>query len=197
MGREIRGIREADGAAVGLHLESAHLDVRGAVRARLPRTAVAVRADGELLVIESPELPDALRVRLPTGQAERWVAAILKPAPTLADKLGTARVASVYVEGEPPAEVAAALSGLRREPLDAADVAVVTVASGVDLDAVPALLGDVDVPVWIVHGKSGSPAPSGDEVRAVLRAAGLRDLKVTAISEAWSATQYRRSDPRA
>ena len=47
-------------------------------------------------------------------------------------------------------------------------------------------------PIWIVHGK-GPRAPFGEgPVRRLMREAGYRDTKVSAVSDDLSATRYSR-----
>lgn len=68
-------------------LESDDLILRGRVKARIPRAALAhARVDGPDLVIDAPGGP--LRLSLGAVEAGRWLTALSKPAPTLPDKLG-------------------------------------------------------------------------------------------------------------
>ena len=49
----------------------------------------------------------------------------------------------------------------------------------------------ISAQVWIVHGKGReATAPGDNAVREVLRSAGWRDTKVSAIGGTWSATRY-------
>ncbi len=72
---------------VSLYLDARELEVRGAFRATIPLArANDVRADGPVLRVRIDG--DDLAFELGVDGARRWAAAIAKPAPALARKLG-------------------------------------------------------------------------------------------------------------
>jgi hypothetical protein len=74
-----------------------------------------------------------------------------------------------------------------------ADVVVVVVHSDAELESLPVWFRECGIAshVWVVHGKGRtSSAPGDNAVRAVLRGAGWRDTKVSAVADDWSATRY-------
>ncbi|MFD4422873.1 hypothetical protein ACFWN7_15410 [Agromyces sp. NPDC058484] len=194
MGRQAKAIwiGEHGGAAVTLHLESAELQISGERRARVARSAwsqVEV-ADGVVSFVAEGR---TYRFRL--GAAARaWADALMKPPPSLAEKLGVAHDETVAVRGElPRPELEEALADAARLPPWEADVVVVVVRGDAELAALPVWLGECGIAtqVWVVHGKGRESAAPGDNaVRDVMRSAGWRDTKVSAIGGAWSATRY-------
>jgi hypothetical protein len=194
MGRQskatwIDGGKRAD---VTLHLEAAGLQVRGERRADIPRGAWSrVEAEGGMVSFEA----DDRVYRFELGAAASvWAKALNAPLPSLAEKLGTTEGGSVAVHGDiPVTDLEAALADAARVPPWEADLLLVTVRTEPELDALPAWLRECGAssPVWIVHGKGRATTAPGDAaVRLVMRAAGYRDTKVSAIADEWSATRY-------
>jgi hypothetical protein len=194
MGRLARGTW-IDGdarAEVTLHLEAAGLQVRGERRADVPRRSWShVVAEGSVVSFDA----DGRVYRFDLGRdAPQWARALKTPPPTLAEKLGTAGGESVAVRGAiPVAGLDEALADAPRLAPWEADVVLVVVRSAGELAALPVWLREcgVTAPVWIVHGKGRTAtAPRDSAVRDVMRAAGYRDTKVSAIADVWSATRY-------
>jgi hypothetical protein len=194
MGRQAKAtwIGDDGGAAVTLHLESSGLLISGERRARVPRTALTQVevAEGVISFIADGDL---YRFRLGAA-ASAWANALLSTPPSLAEKLGVAHGESVAVRGELPLpELHAALADAPRVAPWEAEVVVVVVRTEGELGALPVWFRECGIAthVWIVHGKGReSTAPGDTAVREVLRAAGWRDTKVSAVGEAWSATRY-------
>jgi hypothetical protein len=194
MGRQAKAtwIGEHGGAAVTLHLESAGLQISGERRARVPRDAWShvEAADG---VVSFTAHGDTYRFRLGPA-APAWAEALVTPPPSLAEKLGVAHGETVAVRGELPLpELAEALADAARVAPWEAEVVVVVVRTDDELEALPEWFREsgITTHVWIVHGKGReSTAPGDNAVRAVLRSAGWRDTKVSAIGDTWSATRY-------
>jgi hypothetical protein len=191
MGREARcaaswGPRSGQ---VTVHLDSAELVVRGAFRARAPLPSLRdVRVAADTLHFRTGE-DDVALVLGPA--APRWAAAIAKPPPSLAAKLGITAGTRILVEGEIDDDVlAAALAvGLLADG-DGTDLIVARIAS-----EHRALL-ERRIPMWVVYTK-GKRAPLGETaVRAMLRERGLMDLKVASVSPALTALQFARTAPR-
>lgn len=194
MGRQSKAtwIGEHGGAAVTLHLEPAGLQISGERRAQVPRDAWShvEAADG---VVSFEAHGDTYRFRLGPA-ASAWAQALVTPPPSLAEKLGVAHGETVAVRGELPAlELDEALADAARVAPWEADAVVVVVRTEAELESLPVWFRECGIAtnVWIVHGKGReSTAPGDNVVRAVLRAAGWRDTKVSAISDTWSATRY-------
>ena len=192
MGRESDawlGYGGASGAGKIL-LESTEIILRGAVRARIPRSAITSFAqDGDDLVICTPQ--GELRARLGAKETPRWIAALAKPAPTLAAKLG--------LSGETPAQV---LGDVTDPPLQDALAGCITTRSNVliaelndtaSLDAVLSLLTNPSLTTFwgvTVKGKA-SPLPEAT-LRSRLRDAGFIDTKSCSVSQTRSATRFQR-----
>lgn len=197
MGREARcaaswGARSGEVTAL---LESTELIVRGAFRARAPLASLRdVRADGDTLRFRAGDEDVALRLG---RAAARWAAALAKPPPSLAAKLGITAATRVLVAG----------------PLDddalAAAVAAGTRSGAHDPDLIVARVDDADtlariaqehrealdrrVPLWVVYVK-GKHGPLGERaVRTLLRERGLTDLKVASVSTALTALLFART----
>lgn len=183
---------------VTLHLDGQALQIRGVLRRDVPRSALRdiVEQEGVLSFAWTRPAGEAETVRLDLGgAASRWAALLAKPAPTLREKLGIRAGEGVFVVGTMPPLVEAATDGCRTDLGGAAQV-VATVRTSADLNTLLHWLraDEVALPVWVVHGKVGSSAPGGDAVRGEFRAAGYRDVKITAVSDSWSATSYRLMD---
>jgi hypothetical protein len=194
MGRQAKAtwIGEHGGAAVTLHLESAGLHISGERRARVPRTAWSqVQADDGIVSFVAHG--DTYRFRLGAA-APAWAEALVTPPPSLAEKLGVAHGGTVAVSGELPLpELEDALADAARVAPWEADVVVVVVRTDEELESLPVWLGECGIVThaWVVHGKGrDSTAPGDNAVRAVMRSAGWRDTKVSAVGDEWSATRY-------
>jgi hypothetical protein len=196
MGRQAKAfwIEAGQRTAVTLHLESDSLEVSGGRRAKVSRSQCRrVDAVDGVMVFEAGG--DSFRFELGAA-ASAWAKALATPAPTLAEKLGVTHGETVAVRGElPVAALTEALSDSARLAPWEASVVVAVVRTEAELDSLPDWLPECGVvaPVWIVHGKGrASTAPGDNAVRTVMRAAGFRDTKVSAIGGSWSATRYSR-----
>jgi hypothetical protein len=194
MGRQAKAtwIGEDGAAAVTLHLESTGLQISGERRGSVPRTAwsqVEV-TDGVVSFVADG---DTYRFRLGAA-ASAWAKALVTTPPSLAEKLGVAHGEAVAVRGELPLpELESALADAPRVAPWEAAVVVVVVRTESELEALPVWFRECGIAthVWIVHGKGREATAPGDTtVRDVLRSAGWRDTKVSAVGPAWSATRY-------
>ncbi|HEV3089207.1 MAG TPA: hypothetical protein VGX96_18525 [Candidatus Elarobacter sp.] len=180
---------------VTVHLDSAELSARGAFRARTQLTALRdVRVDGDMLRMRAGD--DAIELVLGCAAAARWAAALAKPAPTLAAKLGIAPGTPVLVDGAVDDE-ALAEALLLAMPAGKRDAEMV-VARVDDIGALARLATvhrarlERGVPLWVVYTK-GKGAPLGETVViALLRERGLVDLKVASVSPALTALKFVR-----
>lgn len=169
-------------------LESAEIILRGEVHLRLPRSSTTdVKADGGTLVLTADG--QAPRLELGGKEAEKWAAALLKPPPPLARKLGLGPDARALVLGDAsdPELVRALNNAVAAKVADAAMVVAV-------IDGEAGLRAAVSraphLPVWCVYAK-GKAAGYGDgEIRSFMRARGYRDNKSCAVSERLTATRY-------
>jgi hypothetical protein len=220
MGSEAIGsvtIRDDQGATVAhAHdvkalLESRELVLRGAIRRSLPIAELRdVVAGGERLHFRHEK--EEYDLTLGAAVAVRWAKKILATPPTLASKLGISAERTAFVIGrvtdarlveallgatanedtvppldrDPPAS--AASSGAER----AVAVPVVAVAEVDDAEGLERALEELPpgLPIWVVHRK-GRGADFGESaVRQRMRALGFIDTKVSAVSDARSATRY-------
>ena len=195
MGRQAKATwigEHGTAASVTLHLEAAGLQISGERRERVPRSAWShVEAADGVVSFEA----DGRMYRFELGAAApTWATALTTPPPSLAEKLGVSDGETVAVRGALPLhELDDALAGATRVPPWEADVVVVVVHSDGELESLPAWFRECGIAshVWVVHGKGrASTAPGDNAVRAVLRGAGWRDTKVSAVADDWSATRY-------
>lgn len=192
MGREAEGaIRYLGAIGAGrILIESTEVILRGEVRARVPREAIAaVRVEGDDLVLETARGPMVATVG--AGLAEGLARVLLKPVPSLAEKLGLGGGATAgCLWPVTDAVLAAALAG-RMAPVAEATLLVAEVLDEAALarllDALPELAGRH---VWCVNAKGPRPVLPEARIRAALRGAGWIDSKTTAVSDRVSATRY-------
>ena len=193
MGREARcaaswGARSGE---VTIHLDAVELTARGAFRARAPiATLRHLRVEGDALRFRTGNDEVALTLG---RAAPRWAAAIAKPPPTLAAKLGIAAGTRVLALGEiGEDELGRALA---TGSADAADPELI-VARVDDADELVRIAADHEallarrIPLWVVYTK-GKGAPLGETaVRRMLRDRGLIDVKVASVSATLTALQF-------
>jgi hypothetical protein len=200
VGREARcaaswGARSGEVTAL---LESTEVIVRGAFRARAPLSSLReVRADGDTLRFRAGEDDVALVLG---RAAPRWAAALAKPPPSLAAKLGITAGTRVLVEGEIDDEtLAAAVAAGTPAGADDPDLVVARVDDADELARIASehsALLERGVRLWVVYTQ-GRGAPLGETaVRSMLRERGLIDLKVASVSAALTALQFARTARR-
>ena len=182
---------DGDRAEAKALLETHELILRSPFRRTIPIAEMrSVTVSGDTLLIDTADT--RILLDLGAGTAARWAKKILTPAPSLASKLGIGHASLAHVIGAvTDAALAEALDG-HSAPAGSAKLSVAIVATGGELDAALAL--HTALPkgshIWVIHGK-GAKAVFGDNaVRAHMRAAGYRDSKSSAVSDALSATRY-------
>jgi hypothetical protein len=196
MGREARcaatwGTNSGEVTAL---LESTELIVRGAFRARAPLASLtAVHVSGDTLRFRAGDDEVALVLG---AAAQRWAAALTKPRPTLAARLGITAPSRLIVEGRIDDEaLAAALAVASTPTADGAQLIVARVDDPETLADIATRHGALlarGVPIWVVYTK-GREAPLGEAaVRTMLRQRGLMDLKVASVSAALTALKFAR-----
>lgn len=192
MGREATIQAEYAGRAgqAKVLLESEGLILRAPLTARISRDGITdLAVEGEALTGLGPD--GAFRLTLGAAEAAKWKAALEKPLPTLAEKLGLKPGVTVWLFGDFEApELSVALAGTPRADLAVADLRLIRAESlgalmqGLDESATSS------APVWIIHGKGKAAALSDNAVRQVMREAGFIDTKACAVSGVLSATRY-------
>jgi hypothetical protein len=194
MGRETRCLcRVGDAVAEALVLLETHeIILRGGIKRRFPLASVeAVRTEGEDLAFEADG--EAVRLTLGAGQARTWAAALAKPPPSLASKLGLGGQMKAWAIGplSDPALAAGLGDRLAETPGEAA-ICVAEVDGGEALDrAIAAYQAHaLGKPLWVVFAKGAGAAFGEGPVRAQMRQAGFIDTKISAVSAARTATRF-------
>lgn len=196
MGREAEALCHWAGTSGQAHilLESAEIILRGEVRARIPRASIrSFRADGGDLTVDAAA--GQLVAELGGAVAASWAAALAKPPPSLAAKLGVGAGKPAFVMGDlSDAALADALSGTTVSAASDAALIVAVLLSRADLDSALALAAALPVlPVWCVYAKGAHADPGDAIIRAAFRAAGWMDTKTSAVSDRLTATRYNRA----
>jgi hypothetical protein len=188
MGREAMcvcrwGERSAEVKAL---LETRELVLRGAIRRRISVADLrSLRVDGDTLAFEVDG--EAVALELGGPMATKWQAALRKPPPTLAERLGIRAGVRVRVFGEMgDANLQEALNVgvIVRGPGDF-DLAVGVVELPEDLVALvrrSAELRGRGVALWVVYAKGPKSVVGERQVREALRDAGMIDTKVASVS---------------
>lgn len=176
-------------------LESHALILRGAVKKTLPVHEISdPRAVGNQLLFEHKGTPYALR--LPEGQAAKWLKKLTTEPPSLAARLGVdaAHKALVWGHTDDPAMNAALAGATTDKPIEAAmSLAVVS-----DPDALAQALNTLlhalpHAPIWIVYPKGAKSTLPESTVRNHLRSLAWVDTKACAVSDRLTATRYSRA----
>ncbi|HEX7659236.1 MAG TPA: hypothetical protein VF444_07125 [Pseudonocardiaceae bacterium] len=195
MGRETVTTAEWRGARAEVRalLESQEIILRGAIRARIPRSDVnAVTVSGDELRVMAGDEP--LVLALGASEAASWASALRKPPPSLAEKLGVSTAKPAYVWGSPDDQsLREALVGAVTDKPTDASVIVAVIADEADLDAIFALARSApNLPLWCVYPK-GRGGPDA-VIRDYLRSRGYVDTKTSAVSDRLTAMRYKRRD---
>lgn len=175
-------------------LETRELILRGGLRRTLALVALndVHIQDGDLCFrVESEDIALALGA----DRAARWAKKIAAPPPSLAHKLGIGPLSKVLVIGSiDDGGLLEVLDGRCAVGASKANLSLAVVRAAGELAR--ALAGHEALPpgspIWIVHGK-GPRANFGEgPVRRIMREAGYRDSKVSAVSDTLCATRYAR-----
>jgi hypothetical protein len=194
MGRETVTIAHWDGmtAKVKALLEATEIILRGELRAKISRAAIEdISVDEDTLHLVTAG--NTLRLELGNSEATKWAAALSRPPPSLAQKLGidAARRAFVigYVDDE---EFGKVLSDFSTQTRDEAAVLIAILRTEADLSQA-IMLGQVApiCPIWCVYGKGRFATISDSTIRTAMRANGFIDNKTSGISEKMTATRYQ------
>ncbi len=194
MGREARcNCRwgNTEGAVTAL-LEPTEIILRGAIKRRIALPTLAdVRATEEGLCFTAGD--DTVTLAVPLAEAEKWLARINTPPPSLRQKLGLERGGKALVYGGPPeGPLADALRDATTTEPARAQLSVAIVDSPVSLQA--ALKRHASLPqgaaIWVVHGKGRTALFGETAVRVFMRERNFIDSKVAAVSATQTATRY-------
>lgn len=195
MGRTAETIAHWQGqsAEVRALLESGEVILRGGIRDRIPRWAItSMSVDQGWLRLATDRGP--LVLELGEAEALRWLKALQKPVPSLAEKLGLSAGCLAFVLGPvQDAALAAALRDAVTPDLGRAGVLVVVLAKAVDLEAAFAVAQSVpELAVWCVYPKGRGATVTDAMVRGYFRDRGYVDSKACAVSDVLTATRYGR-----
>ena len=199
MGRETIAVARWGGAVeeVKALLEAREIILRGAIKARIPRsgiTRIAVE-DGDL-VLWCQDGP--LVLELGATEVAKWHEALLKPPPTLAAKLGIGPDRQGYLIGKPDDhELEAALScAVAASPGEAHVLLAMTLCAADLAAALEVAKAHPRHFLWCIYEK-GKTASFGDTaVRSFMREHGYVDSKSCAVSDRLTATRYgAKNDP--
>jgi hypothetical protein len=194
MGREAQCLcRWAGGATqVKALLEGRELILRGGARRTFAIADMTdVRAHGDDLLFAVAGQDSALE--LGAGQARSWATKILTPSPSLAKKLGVGPTCKARLIGPlDDSTLQTALAGSIAEDGEPAsqDIAVVADEAALERALEIHAVTLADKPIWVIHGKGPRATFGESAVRRHMRAAGYIDTKVSAVSDALSATRY-------
>lgn len=175
-------------------LESQILIFRGAVKKTLPIADLHnVHVVNDQLLFEHLTTPYILS--LPVGQAAKWLKKLTTAPPSLTQKLGldSGHRTLVWGQVDDAALNAALIDVVTTNPLQAV-MAIAVARSPDDLSAALSELTSrlPHAPLWIVYPK-GAKSPLPDSaVRSHMRALGFIDTKVSAVSDALTATRFLR-----
>lgn len=199
MGREAttRASWRGTTAEVKVIAEADEIILRGAIKAKLPRSGITATAlQSSALTIHFG--PDQLVLELGEVQAEKWQKLLLTPPPTLAQKLGISPQKPAFVSGRitDPVLMEALTAATVTEPEDSTCL-ISVIENEADLNATLELAGGMaTLPVWCIYPKGRQANPGDAQIRHVLRAAGFMDNKSCAVSPKFTATRYAQSGPR-
>jgi hypothetical protein len=195
MGNEIRctvrfGKQRSDGKAL---LETNEILFHGDFRLKIPFSSIkSLKAvDGELLI----QTPDGLAIFDLGAAAEKWREKILHPKSRV-EKLGVKPGSKISLLGSFDADFLQELAGLTKAVSKgkvAADSGLIffAVASKEDLAAALKISKSIagDAALWIVYPK-GQKHITENDVLAVGRKAGLKDVKVVGFSATRTALKF-------
>jgi hypothetical protein len=181
----------SEAGEVRAFLESSELILRGAIRRRYPRSAIAgVAVDKEGLCFICAG--EAVRLHLDARKAEAWRKAITTPPPSLRAKLGLQNGARALLIGSYEDEaLAEALDGVLVEDGTAAGMMIACIEGPKDLSAAQVMhAAHPRLALWAIYPKGRGVSFGESEIRVALRAKGLRDTKSCAVSARLTATRF-------
>jgi hypothetical protein len=195
MGREAQCacIWNGEKSKVKALLEPPELILRGEIRRRVPFSKMkSIKADGDLLHFKFAS--DSVALELGSTMAAKWAAALLKPPPSLAKKLGITPETTVRTIGpmDDPA--------LKKALEDAKDISqrkgeliLARIDTPADLHAALVEAADqlkAGVPIWFIYRKGPGHPFNENQVRDIALTTGIVDAKVASVSAEFSALRF-------
>lgn len=191
MGREAKAPVTHRGATADarVHLDSEMLTIGPPVRAKLLLGDVKAVAGSRGLSLKAGA--ETYLVAMSEKEAAAWAKAIANP-PSLADKLGVKPGMSLALIGALPDEIATVAAGAARHGAMPARVdAALTLAavSSLDVKALTRIARALPEKgaVWLIYEKG---VVKGDQLIFAAREAGLKDTKVTKVSETHTGLRF-------
>ncbi|MFB2598880.1 hypothetical protein ACEXQE_13885 [Herbiconiux sp. P17] len=189
--RDEHGVTVAHAHDVKALLESREVVLRGPLRRVLPIDGLRdVVADGDRLRFRHEK--EQYELTVGPAVAARWAKKILTPPPTLAAKLGISSERPALVIGQvTDARLVDALLGASSDG-DVGPPPLLAVAEIDDAEGLERALADLPpgLPIWIAHRKGRGVDFGEAAVRQRMRSLGFIDTKVSAVSDARTATRY-------
>jgi hypothetical protein len=173
-------------------LETREVILRGEIRAKIPRASITeVTVKGDTLSVKAGN--ETLRLQLGPKEAKKWADILLKPPPTLAEKLGIDTKVKVFVIGNiDDRDLAAALSGSITQSIQDASMFVAMLRSEPDLETTMKTIGKASSHhIWCIYGKGKAATISDAMIRTFMRNQQYIDSKACAVSGHLTATRYR------
>ena len=189
MGRQAQAYCEFAGQSgqASILLKATDLILCGELRAGIPRGAIrSFVAIGETLHLTTDLGP--LRANLGQKTAQAWAAALAKPLPGLAAKLGISpKIPAIVAGAVRDGDLQAALAG---NTADTARIIIAEIRTADDLvHALNAARANPLAQIWGVTVK-GKSAITDQMLRVAMRNAGYIDSKSCAVSVTMTATRY-------
>lgn len=172
-------------------LEPEEIILRGDIKARIPRQAIfAAETNTEDLILMVQGTPLVLHIG--EAEANRWIAALRKPLPSLAQKLGISAEKPAYLIGAcSDAALIDALRAAQSQTPQQARLLIAMLHREADLAPAMALAQSLpDLPMWCVYGKGRSAVVTDAMVREFMYAHAYRDSKSCSVSIDWTATRF-------
>lgn len=180
-------------SSVNVLIEPPELILRGELRRRVPIAKMSsVRAERDQLHFTIDG--ETVALSLGNAMAAKWAAALLKPPPTLAKKLGITPDTTVWMIGTlDDAALKAALGEAKAVSQRAGDLIVARVDTPAELHS--ALMRAADrlsdgTPIWFIYRKGPGHPLNENLVRTSALATGIVDTKVASVSAVFSALRF-------
>jgi hypothetical protein len=186
-------VRNGEASYVKALLEAPELILRGEMRMRLPFSKMKrVRTGGNWLRFTFDG--EVFALELGSAVATKWVKALLKTPPTLAQKLGIAAETTVRMIGPIDDD---ALKKALAEANEVSDRKCTLILARVDTpaDLNTALKKSASqlktgVPIWLIYRKGPGHPLNANQVRQTALSTGIVDTKVVAVSAEFSALKF-------
>jgi hypothetical protein len=174
-------------------IEPPELILRGEIRRKVPFTKMKnVRADEDWLRFAFEG--ESVALQLGGAMAAKWADALLKPAPTLAKKLGITPETRVRMIGAvDDAALKSALAEAKDVSQRKGELILARVDTPADLSAALKKAADQlksGVPIWFIYRKGPGHPLNENQVREMALVTGIVDTKVASVSAEFSALRF-------